>query len=171
MGWSPGDRIGADFRLVSPLGENLRVWKAKRVSGGGAVAVTFASDGDGPLDPVTRARFASGAKLRQELEHPNLLPSIGFGVAEGVPYTASPRVEGESLAARLKRERVLPPDTLRDLLGQLGAALSHAHEHGVVHRDLRPENVLLPQGDDERVLALVAAFHKDEVRQGASIYC
>jgi len=154
MGWSPGDRIGADFRLVSPLGERLRVWKAKRLSDGEAVAVTFASDGEGPLDPVTRSRFAGGAKLRQELDHPNILPCIGFGLAEGVPYTVAPLVDGESLAARLKRERVLPQDTLLRLLEQLAAALAHAHAHGVVHRDLRPDNLLLPKGDDEQLLLI-----------------
>lgn len=152
MGWSPGDRIGADFRLVSPLGEHLRVWKAKRLSDDEAVAITFASTGDEPLAPVTRSRFAGGAKLWQELEHPNILPCIGFGLAEGVPYTVSPLIDGESLAARLRRERVLPQDTLVALLEQLALALEHLHEREVVHRDLRPSHVLLPKGDEERVL-------------------
>ncbi len=167
MGWSPGDRVGADFRLVSPLGERLRVWKAKRLSDGGAVAVTFASDGDTPLDPVTRSRFAGGAKLRQELDHPNILPCIGFGVAEGVPYTVSPLVEGESLAARLKRERVLPQDTLVTLLEHLAAALSHAHGHEVVHRDLRPDNVLLPKGKGEESVLLLGFELAHRLEPGA----
>jgi TolB-like protein len=98
-------------------------------------------------------RFLRETKLTARLQHPHILPLFDSGEAEGQHWYVMPYVEGESLRARLQRERQLPlGDALRVTRNVL-AALSYAHGHGVVHRDIKPENILL-EGEE----AVVADF-------------
>jgi Protein kinase domain len=88
-------------------------------------------------------RFLREIQIAARLNHPNILPLHDSGEAAGFLYYAMPYVEGESLRARLQRERQLPvADALRISI-QVAAALDCAHRHGVVHRDIKPENILI----------------------------
>jgi serine/threonine protein kinase len=79
--------------------------------------------------------------------NPHLLPLFDSGEADGLLYYVMPLVEGESLRARLDRERRLPvAEAVRIATAVLGA-LDYAHRHGVIHRDLKPENILLHDGE------------------------
>ena len=92
---------------------------------------------------LSAARFEREVRLSARLQHPHIVPLLSAGDLAGLPYYTMPFVEGESLRARLSRERALPlADALR-LLREIADALGYAHEHGVIHRDLKPENVLL----------------------------
>ncbi|HEX6626537.1 MAG TPA: protein kinase [Gemmatimonadaceae bacterium] len=92
-------------------------------------------------------RFLAEIKVTANLRHPNLLPLYDSGEVEGRLFYVMPYIEGESLRARLNRERQLPvEDTVRIAVGALNA-LEYAHQHGVVHRDLKPENILLENGE------------------------
>jgi eukaryotic-like serine/threonine-protein kinase len=98
-------------------------------------------------------RFLSEIRVTANLQHPNLLPLFDSGAADGTLYYVMPYVEGESLRARLDREKQLPIDEAMRYALAIANALDYAHSHGVVHRDLKPENILLQHGE-----AVIADF-------------
>src|SRR5216117_1326026 len=98
-------------------------------------------------------RFLREIEIAARLTHPHILPLHDSGVADGGLFYVTPYIEGESLRARIERERQLPLDDALRLAREIASALGHAHHHGLVHRDIKPENVLLSDG-----IALVADF-------------
>ena len=91
-------------------------------------------------------RFLNEIRVTANLSHPHILPLHDSGVADGLLYYVMPFVVGESLRVRLNHEGVLPlPDALA-IAEDVADALSYAHRQGVVHRDVKPENVLLSEG-------------------------
>src|SRR5438128_4023216 len=91
-------------------------------------------------------RFLREIEVAARLQHPHIVPLYDSGAAAGFLYYVMPFVEGESLRARLEREKQLSlEDTLR-IAGEVAGALAYAHSHGVVHRDIKPENVMLSGG-------------------------
>ena len=98
-------------------------------------------------------RFRREIQLAAKLQHPHIVPLLSSGEVNGTPYFTMPFVEGESLRAHLARVGELPiPEAVR-ILREVASALSYAHKHGVVHRDMKPDNVML---SDE--FALVTDF-------------
>jgi serine/threonine-protein kinase len=91
-------------------------------------------------------RFLSEIKVTANLHHPNVLPLFDSGDANGYLYYVMPYVDGESLRARLQRERQLPVDEAVRIAVAIAHALDYAHSHGVIHRDLKPENILIQHG-------------------------
>ena len=91
-------------------------------------------------------RFLAEIKVTANLQHPNLLPLFDSGEADGLLFYVMPFVEGESLRARLEREKQLPVDEAIRIAVAVANALDYAHRHGVIHRDLKPENILLQAG-------------------------
>lgn len=98
-------------------------------------------------------RFLREITTTANLRHPNILPLFDSGEAAGFLYYVMPLVEGESLRSRLTREPQLPVDEAVRLADEVADALHYAHSRGVVHRDVKPENVLLENGH-----AVVADF-------------
>jgi serine/threonine-protein kinase len=98
-------------------------------------------------------RFLGEIKVTANLQHPHILGLIDSGEADGLLYYVMPYVTGESLRARLQRERQLPVDDALRIAREVASALDYAHRQGVVHRDIKPENILLQDG-----AALVADF-------------
>ncbi len=91
-------------------------------------------------------RFLREIEIAAQLQHPHILTLIDSGEAEGLLYYVMPYVEGESLRDRLAREGELPVTDAVRILRDVTDALSYAHTHGVVHRDVKPENVMLSGG-------------------------
>ena len=91
-------------------------------------------------------RFLAEIKVTANLQHPNLLPLFDSGEANGLLFYVMPFVEGESLRARLEREKQLPVDEALRITLAVAGALDYAHRHGVIHRDLKPENILVHEG-------------------------
>ena len=87
-------------------------------------------------------RFLEEVRLASALSHPHILPFIDSGRADGLLYYVMPHVEGESLYERLEREAPLDPSAALPILRDVAEALAYAHGEGVVHRDLKPGNVL-----------------------------
>jgi tRNA A-37 threonylcarbamoyl transferase component Bud32 len=91
-------------------------------------------------------RFLREIQIAARLEHPHILTLIDSGEAEGLPYFVMPVVDGESLAQRLEREGQLPLDEALRIAREVADGLDYAHEQGVVHRDIKPGNILLSRG-------------------------
>jgi serine/threonine-protein kinase len=88
-------------------------------------------------------RFLAEIRVTANLQHPNLLPLFDSGEADGLLFYVMPYVDGESLRARLEREKQLPVAEAVRMATAVASALDYAHRHGVIHRDLKPENILL----------------------------
>jgi Tol biopolymer transport system component len=91
-------------------------------------------------------RFLAEIRVTANLQHPNLLPLFDSGEAGGLLFYVMPYVEGESLRARVSREKQLPVEEALRIAAAVAGALDYAHRHGVIHRDLKPENILLHEG-------------------------
>jgi Tol biopolymer transport system component len=98
-------------------------------------------------------RFLAEIRVTANLQHPHILGLIDSGEASGLLYYVMPYITGESLRARLHRERQLPVEDALRISREVASALDYAHRQGVVHRDIKPENILLQDG-----AALVADF-------------
>ena len=92
-------------------------------------------------------RFLAEINVTANLQHPHLLPLFDSGEANGLLYYVMPFVEGETLRARLQREKQLPIDDVVRIGTAIAGALHYAHRQGVIHRDLKPENILLHEGE------------------------
>jgi len=98
-------------------------------------------------------RFLREIQVTAKLSHPHILPLYDSGEADGFLFYVMPYVEGETLADLLARERQLPLDQAVQIAREVADALSHAHSFGIVHRDIKPQNIMLQGG-----LAVVADF-------------
>jgi serine/threonine-protein kinase len=92
-------------------------------------------------------RFLAEIEVTANLHHPHLLPLFDSGEAGGLLFYVMPYIEGETLRARLDRERQLTVDDAVRIACAVASALDYAHRHGVIHRDLKPENILLHEND------------------------
>jgi hypothetical protein len=106
-------------------------------------------------DHETYDRFRREAKTAARLSHPNIVPLHSFGEVEGMPYFVMGYVRGESLAARLQRDGKMSEEEGLRLVAEIADALDHAHRQGVVHRDIKPDNVLI---EDESGRAMLTDF-------------
>jgi eukaryotic-like serine/threonine-protein kinase len=88
-------------------------------------------------------RFVAEIRTTAHLRHPHILPLFDSGVADGLPFYVMPFVDGESLRARLQRDGRLPIAEAVRILRELADALAHAHARGIIHRDVKPDNVLV----------------------------
>ena len=98
-------------------------------------------------------RFLNEIRIAAKLNHPHILPLHDSGQADRFLFYVMPFIEGDSLRAKLTRERQLPIDTAVMIARQVASALDYAHRHDIVHRDIKPENIMLQEGE-----AMVADF-------------
>lgn len=158
---SEGRVVGGKYRLLSELGVGAMgvVWCATHITLGHQVAIKFLlrsimSSNDAKLRFEREAKLA--ARLGEASRH--ITRVIDHGVTDDlVPYLVMELLRGESLSARLKRERRIPLIVATRIVQQLARALHVAHSAGVVHRDLKPANVFLcnpEQGDEVEVKLL-----------------
>ncbi len=150
-------------RLQTALGDNYRV--ERELGGGGMSRVFVAFDTslerqvvvkvlhEDVVEGISRERFRREILLSANLQHPNIVGVLAAGDAGGLPYFVMPFVEGESLRARLRREGRLSIPNAVAILRDIARALAFAHSRGIVHRDVKPDNVLLAGG-----AAVVADF-------------
>ncbi len=160
-----------DPRRLHPLGAALQAavgdrYEVLRLLGRGAMGAVFlarekALDREVAIKVLPpegsaegeRERFRREARIAARLTHPHIVPLHAFGEADGLLYYVMGHVRGESLGSRLRRGVSLA--VARRILTELADALDHAHRNGIVHRDVKPDNVLL---EDESGRALLTDF-------------
>ena len=138
--------LGTAYTLERELGGGgmSRVFVATETSLGRPVVVKVLSPdlaGDVNMD-----RFRREVRLAATLQHPHIVPLLAAGETGGVPYYTMPFVEGESLRERLRAIGALPLGEALGILRDVAKALAYAHARGVMHRDIKPDNVLLSGG-------------------------
>ena len=102
--------------------------------------------------PEARERFRREARTAARLSHPNIVPLHTFGEVSGLVYFVMGYIAGESLAAMLKRQGPLESEDARTLLVAICDALDYAHRQGIVHRDIKPDNILIDAGSGAPLL-------------------
>jgi serine/threonine protein kinase len=140
------------------IGGSLGPYRLEAVIGEGAMGVVFRATAESgrevalkvlrrelAADPVYERRFLHEARAAGELRHPHLVAVLEAGEAGGFRYLASAYVRGRSLAARIEDEGPLDLDALLRLAAEVGAGLDALHERELVHRDVKPDNILLDE--------------------------
>ena len=149
----------AGYRIQSVLGRGGMgvVYLAERPQGG-LCALKVLSAGSA-LDVDSATRFKREARYASTLEHPNVLGLYDVGeTAEGTPFFAMQYVAGEDLGALLAREGVMSLAQALTIVGQVGSALDAAHGVGIVHRDVKPANVIVAHDPEQTLHAYLTDF-------------
>ena len=138
--------LGAAYSLERELGGGgmSRVFVATETALGRTVVVKVL-----PPDlvgSVNMDRFRQEIRLAARLQHPHIVPVLSAGEMNGVPYYTMPFVEGQSLRDRLRDTGALPLGETLSILRDVAKALAYAHVHGVMHRDIKPDNIMLSGG-------------------------
>ena len=142
--------IAAGFRIMSLVGQGAvgSVYLAEDVRNGNRVALKVLGD-ELAGDERFRQRFLRESQLAASLDHPHVVPTLTAGEAEdGRLYLAMEYIDGFDLRDLLRHKGTLEPQRALDLVGQVGEALDAAHETGLVHRDVKPGNVLVTERAD-----------------------
>src|ERR1700722_4345997 len=144
------------------VGHEFAGYLLKSIIGRGAMSVVYEADhprlGNGialkvlaaevAADDIFRRRFLDESRIAASMNHPNVIPIYDVGESDGLLYIAMHRVSRGDLRQRIARSGTLPPPTAVSLLSQATRALDAAHRLGLVHRDVKPENLLI-EGDDD----------------------
>ena len=139
----PGDVFGG-YRIegVAGVGGMGVVYRAVQLDLGRPVALKLIA-ADRAADPDFRERFQRESRMAAAIDHPNVVPVHGAGEQDGQLYLAMRYVPGTDLHALIKREGPLAPERAAAIVAQVASALDAAHAAGLVHRDVKPANVLL----------------------------
>ena len=112
---------------------------------GGLVALKLVK-ADLARDPTFRKRFDREARIAQQVEHPNVVPVLDTGEENGIPYLAQRFVSGGNLADLVEQDTPLQLETIVKVCDEVGAGLDALHANGLVHRDVKPANILVDDG-------------------------
>jgi len=175
-----GELVDGRYELTVSLGQGgmAQVWQAREATTGRDVAVKFLrldSEDLRRLDPYEReaelavlyARFRREAELLSSLDHPGIPELYGHGSHQGMPYIAMRLVTGVTLRAFLDEHNTLPLASAVAVASQVAEALACAHTLPVVHRDLKPQNIMI---DDDGVPTLLDFGIAKPLRAGATRY-
>ncbi|MEU5213128.1 serine/threonine-protein kinase [Streptomyces sp. NPDC020742] len=143
-----GRRI-AEYLLQEEIGRGgmAVVYRAEDLRLGRTVAVKLLSP-ELARNDTFRQRFAHESRVAAAIDHPHIVPVFEAGETEGMLYIAMRYVQGRDLAALLERDGPLPLETACRIAVQVASALDAAHAHDLVHRDVKPGNILIAEGTD-----------------------
>ncbi|HSA54501.1 MAG TPA: protein kinase, partial [Gemmatimonadaceae bacterium] len=148
--------LAPDYELERELGRGGMgiVFAARDVRLDRPVAIKILPPHDHADEP-TRERFLREARTAAQLSHPNVVPIYRADEAQGCAFFVMALIEGESLGDRIRERAALPPAEAVPILRDVAWALAYAHTRGVIHRDVKPENIMIERGSNR---ALVTDF-------------
>src|SRR5574341_818151 len=163
MALQTGDRLGS-YEIRGPLGaggmgEVYRAWDARL---GREVAVKVLPQ-SAATDPERLRRFEQEAKAAGALNHPNVLAVHDVGTHESVPFIVSELLEGDTLRGQIRAGGLTPRKAIEYAV-QIARGLAAAHQRGIVHRDVKPENVFVTRDGHVKILDFGLAKLRDEAR-------
>ncbi|MGN6300150.1 MAG: serine/threonine-protein kinase [Angustibacter sp.] len=160
----PGLRVGGRYELTERIagGGMGEVWRARDGVLGREVAVKLLRR-EYADDETFLERFRAEARHAASLSHPGIASVYDYGEDGGTAFLVMELVEGEALSHRIKREGALPTAMAVPLIQQAAAALQAAHDAGVVHRDVKPGNLLLTADDQVKITDFGIARARDQV--------
>src|SRR5215471_7450096 len=174
--FEPGSLIVSRYRIISRLGKGGmgEVFRADDILLGQPVALKFLPESArGNLNLLTR--FYDEVRIARQITHPNVCRVYDIGEIEGQPYLSMEYIDGEDLASLLRRIGRLPADKATEFARKMCAGLTAAHSQGVLHRDLKPGNIMIDGRGELRLadfgLAAVASqLEETEFRHGTPAY-
>jgi serine/threonine protein kinase len=164
--------LSGRYRLARRMavGGMGQVWEAEDTVLHRTVAIKILSDGLSS-DGTSAERFRREAQAAAGLSHPNVAGVFDYGEDDGTQFIVMELVAGETLAERIRREGRLEPGEAARIAGEIAAALEAAHDAGIVHRDIKPGNVMLTDQGEVKVLdfGIAAASGHDLTATGMTI--
>jgi predicted Ser/Thr protein kinase len=172
----PGTLLGGRYRVIELLGRGGmgEVYRATDLMLGQSVALKFLPDEAASNDRLLE-RFQSEVRVARQVSHPNVCRVYDIGEIDGHPFLSMEFIDGEDLAALLKRIGRLPADKAIETARKICAGLAAAHDRGVIHRDLKPANIMMDrQGQvvimDFGLAAITNQLSGPEARHGTPAY-
>lgn len=137
-----GSLIDNRYRVTARIGHGgmAEVYEGNDIIGKKTVAIKLIRK-DVMDNPVNLIRFKNEATIAASLNHPNIVKVYNHGTVDGVPYIANEFIKGQNLKQVLDFRSSVPVEEAVDYMIQLAAALDYAHQHGIVHRDVKPDNL------------------------------
>ncbi|WP_437331426.1 serine/threonine-protein kinase [Sorangium sp. So ce394] len=154
---NPGQQVTSTLRLARELGKGAMgsVWVADHLALGTQVAVKFMSPAYADQSGFVE-RFRREAMAAAQIKSPHVAQVFDHGVTpDGVPYIVMELLEGEDLKSRMQRLGALPPVEVAAIVAQTAKALGRAHQLGIVHRDIKPDNIFLLDVEGELFVKVV----------------
>jgi serine/threonine-protein kinase len=165
-----GTILNERYRVVGLLGRGGmgEVYRAEDLTLGQTVALKFLPDALS-ADGEALARFHREVRVARQIAHRNVCRVYDIGDADGLQFLSMEYVRGEELSSVLKRFGRLPADKATEIARQLCAGLAAAHEAGVLHRDLKPQNVMIDENGDVRITDFGLAGLLEDFGDGAAL--
>ena len=171
-----GTLLGGRYRIIGLLGRGGmgEVYRATDMMLGQSVALKFLPV-EASSNPRLLERFHGEVRVARQVSHPNVCRVYDIGEIEGMPFISMEYVDGEDLGELLTRIGRLPSDKALETARKLCAGLAAAHERGVIHRDLKPQNIMMNKRGEVVIMdfGLAAIAHQlsgEEVRNGTPAY-
>jgi len=172
----PGTLLAGRYRIIGLLGRGGmgEVYRATDLTLGQSVALKFLPV-DASHNPRLLERFHGEVRVARLVSHPNVCRVYDIGEVEGVPYISMEYVDGEDLSSLLMRIGRLPADKALETARKLCSGLAAAHDRGVIHRDLKPQNIMINKRGEVVIMDFGLAAIADqlsgaEVRNGTPAY-
>src|SRR5450432_4174408 len=172
----PGTLLGGRYRILGLLGRGGmgEVYRATDLALGQSVALKFLPE-EAEHHPRLLERFHGEVRVARQVSHPNVCRVYDIGEADGMPFISMEYVDGEDLASLLLRIGRLPADKAVEIARKLCAGLAAAHDKGVIHRDLKPQNIMLNKRGEVLIMDFGLAAVADqltgaEARNGTPAY-
>jgi len=172
----PGTLLGGRYRVIALLGRGGmgEVYRATDLTLGQSVALKFLPD-EACRNPRLLERFHGEVRVARLVSHPNVCRVYDIGEVEGVPYISMEYVDGEDLASLLTRIGRLPASKALETARKLCSGLAAAHDRGVIHRDLKPQNIMMNKRGEVVIMdfglaAIADQLSGPEVRNGTPAY-
>src|SRR6516165_5869204 len=174
--FEPGTLLAGRYRIITLLGRGGmgEVYRATDLTLGQSVALKFLPE-EAARDQRLLERFHGEVRVARQVSHPNIGRVYDIGEAEGVPFISMEYVDGEDLASLLTRIGRLPADKAIEAARRLCSGLAAAHDRGVIHRDLKPQNVMMNKRGEVVIMdfglaAIASELTGAEARYGTPAY-